>query len=90
MARKMNALKNLVSFMLLAWSFLVSHEEDAAELKELGKADKIKSKKKRKEQMRPAFPYYSILKGWKMLFSLATNALQHWLRKPDVTIQHLS
>ncbi len=84
MARKMNALKNLVALMLLAWSFLVSHEENAAELKELGKADKIRSKKnKRKEQTRPAFPYYSILKGWQILFSLATTALRHWLRKPD-------
>jgi hypothetical protein len=84
MARKMNALKNLVSLMLLAWSFLVNAEEDAAELKELGKADRIKNKKKkRKDKTRPAFPYYSILKGWKMLFSLATTALQHWLRKPD-------
>jgi len=36
MARKMNALKNLVSLMLLAWSFLMNAEENAAELKELG------------------------------------------------------
>ncbi|MDX8411476.1 MAG: hypothetical protein R8K46_06360, partial [Mariprofundaceae bacterium] len=38
MARKMNALKNLVSLMLLAWSFLVNSEKEAAELKTLGKA----------------------------------------------------
>jgi hypothetical protein len=62
----------------------VSSEEDAAELKELGKADRIKNKKKKcKQQTRPAFPYYSILKGWQVLFSPATTALQHWLRKPD-------
>jgi len=84
MARKMNALKNLVALMLLAWSFLVSREDVAVELKEIGKADKIRRKKKRrKQQERPAFPYYSILKGWQMLFSLATTALRHWLRKPD-------
>jgi len=84
MARKMNALKNLVSLMLLAWSFLVYSEEKAAELKALGKADRIKNRKKnRKKETRPAFPYYSILKGWQMLFSLATTALQSWLRKPD-------
>jgi len=64
MARKMNALKNLVSLMLLAWSFLMNAEENAAELKELGQADRIKKKKQtRKEKTRPAFPYYSILKG---------------------------
>jgi len=84
MARKMNALKNLVSLMLLAWSFLVSAEDGATELKEIGKADRIKKKKKtQKQKRRPAFPYYALLKGWKMLFSLAATALQHWLRRSD-------
>lgn len=82
MARKMNVLKNLVSLMLLAWSFLVRHEENAAELKVLGQADRIKNKKKRRKwKDGAAFPYYAILKGWQMLFALATTALQQWLRK---------
>jgi len=87
MARKLNALKNLVALMLLAWSFLVEHEDSAAELKERGKPDKLKrskSKKKRKRsKKRHAFPFYAILKGWKMLFSLANTALTQWLRKSD-------
>jgi len=82
MARNMNALKNLVSLMLLAWSFLVSHEEKAVELKERGKPDKVR-KRKRSRTKRPQFPYYAILKGWQMLFSLAATALRRWLRKPD-------
>jgi len=82
MARNMNVLKNLISLMLLAWSFLAHHEEAAGTLKELGKPSKIKSRKK-KRQKRNHFPYYAILKGWQTLFSLATTALRQWLRKPD-------
>jgi len=84
MARNMNVLKNLIALMLLAWSFLVHHEEAAGGLKELGKPSKIKSRKvKRNRQNHYTFPYYAILKGWQMLFSLAATALRHWLRKPD-------
>lgn len=84
MARKMNTLKNLVSLMLRAWSFLVSHEDRATTLKELGKADRIQCRKKKgKDKKRPEFPYYAILRGWRMLFALARTALRPWLRKPD-------
>jgi len=87
MARKLNALKNLVALMLLAWSFLVEHEDRAAELKERGKPDNLKrSQAKRKRnpsEKHHAFPFYAILKGWKMLFALANTALTQWLRKSD-------
>jgi len=55
----------------------------AGEMKELGKADKIRSDKKKRKQASSAFPFCSVLKGWEILFSLVTNALQHWLRKPN-------
>ena len=86
MARKLSTIKNLVAMMLLAWSFLVEQEPYACELKERGKADKLKSsraKKKRRETPKsPRFPYYTILKGWQILFAQGKNAITHWLRKP--------
>jgi len=87
MARKLNVIKNLVALMLLAWSFLVEHEQAMVELKELGTSDKLKpsrSKKKSKKNEKPyIFPFYTILKGWKMLFSLAKTALTKFLRNPN-------
>ena len=87
MARKLNAIKNLVSLMLLAWSFLVEHEQTAADLKERGKPDKLRStttkSKKKRARKRRDFSFYTILKGWQMLFALAKTAISQWLRKSD-------
>jgi len=87
MARKLNVIKNLVAFTLLAWSFLVEHEQAADDLKELGKHDRLKDsiskKKPNQERKRVVFPFYAILKGWKMLFALAKTALTKFIRNPN-------
>jgi len=64
------------------------HEDRAGVLKEIGKVDRIECKKKKlKNKKRPEFPYYAILRRWKMLFALARTALRPWLRKPDKCCQ---
>jgi len=87
MARKLNAIKNLVSLMLLAWSFLVEHEQTAIDLKERGKSDKLRSAttkgKRNTSKKTTGFTFYAILKGWKILFALGKTAISQWLRMSD-------
>jgi len=83
MARKLQVMKNLVSLALLAWSFLAAKAFEDDALQHLGKADKAGRKKpdKRKKKVF-TFNYYSISKGWKILFALAHQALRQLIRAP--------
>lgn len=89
MARKFRVMQNLVSLALLSWSFLASKEADACALKELGKADRRRSKERDKRRKKTIkFSYYSIIKGWKILFSLAHKAMRNLLRTPRKEQEH--
>lgn len=75
MARRFATLQNLVALASLAWAFLAVHQHDKRVL--MAKA------RRQKRQHPPAFPFYSLLAGWRALFAHAQQVFHRWWRAPE-------
>ena len=71
-ARRFATLQNLVALASLAWGFLAACEQDAAAL--------ISRAKRQKTKKRPNFLFYTLIKGWQLLFAAAREVFYSWLR----------
>jgi len=71
-ARRFAALQNLVALASLAWGFLAASQEDADTL--------VSRAKRQKPKKKPAFPFYTLIRGWQRLFAAAREVYYVLLR----------